>query len=452
MRLLSSKQVNGRYINQLPEKGNQPGWKVLWWLLRRTTPKTPDYDFKPVAYPAYEFRPDDIRITFIGHCTLLVEVGGKRILTDPVFGAVASPFQFAGPRRFHPPGILLENLPPIDVVLITHNHYDHMDESAIRALGDDPFYIVPLNLGRELKAMGITRFVELDWWESWLCGQVRITATPCQHWSKRGLFDERKSLWCGFSIRFEEISFLFIGDSGYYSGFKEIGERLGPFSIAALPIGGYEPRDLMKEVHMTPEEAIQAHEDLGAGILLPTHYGCFPLTDEDPTEPPRRLFLEWRKRGYDLDQLWLLAPGQYRSLEHMIYIPTVRPVSKRIIRRADRPAPERKPENALREWGIGICPHKGEMVDLEAIGYREHIFEGDHNSTLTLDHVRCSGYGDLDECRSQHCPLRDPTYLRSYDLHGVHNERGAIEPFVEIDSPPSHGWWAKELQIKRKDD
>ena len=405
---------------------------------------------QPAPYPPTLPRPDDIRVIFIGHCTLLVEIGGKRILTDPIFSDHASPVPGFGPRRFHPPGIRLTDLPPIDIILITHNHYDHLDDATIRYFGDRVAYVVPLGLKPWFAARGCSRVTELDWWEAAEYEGLCITATPCQHWSKRTPFDERQSLWAGYAVQFDDLRFLFIGDSGYYEGFKEIGERLGPFHVAALPIGAYEPAAIMAEVHMTPEEALQAFEDLGASILVPTHYACFPLTDEDVTEPPRRLFQAWRGRGYDLDHLWLLAPGQYRDMEHMIYIPTVHPVG---CRRTPTPASGqfRRPEDYRTEWGIAICPHKGDMVDLESVGVRENLYEGDEGQTLSLHHVGCSGFGDHEECGTQSCPLRDPTFLRSYELHGIRTVEGGLEPFVEIDSPPESRWWQDKLIVERKE-
>jgi N-acyl-phosphatidylethanolamine-hydrolysing phospholipase D len=447
---LGCRQQNGRYFNEDPDRGEGRGLKVLKWLLTRRRPITPQARQYVSVYPQDQVNGNNIRVVFIGHCTLVVEIGGKRILTDPVFSDHASPFSFMGPKRFQPPGIPLDQIPPVDIVLITHNHYDHLDDATIRRLGDGPEYLVPKGLGSWLRKRGCRKVRELDWWEEAQVDGLRITATPCQHWSKRTFFDARKSLWCGFAVQSDKASFLFIGDSGYSDCFRQIGERLGPFTAAALPIGAYEPAEIMRDVHMTPEEALRALEDVRANIMVPTHYGCFPLTDEDPSEPPRRLFAAWQLAGRDLDHLWMLAPGQHRDLEHMIYIPTVRPVSKRITSPCQcTPLPLRS--RSVKEWGIAICPHKGGMVDLEVVGRRENIFEGDDGRTLVLNHITCSGFGDLPACSTGHCPLHDPAFLRSYDLHGTHGAAGNFEVFLEFDQPPEPRWWQEKLQLARRE-
>jgi hypothetical protein len=191
---------------------------------------------------------------------------------------------------------------------------------------------------------------------------------------------------------------------------------------------------------MNPEEASQALEDLGGGIMVPIHYGCFPLTDEDPREPPRRLYAEWVRRGWDLNHLWLLAPGHHRSLEDIMFIPTVRSEGEHGI------AADKVEGGRLSEWTIGICPHLGEMVDLEATGLRSA-----EDGALTLDRVRCSAHGDLEECRGGLCPLRDPAFLKTYGIHGVRHEDGSIEPFRETAIPPHPRWWRDELRIERKE-
>jgi L-ascorbate metabolism protein UlaG (beta-lactamase superfamily) len=343
-------------------------------------------------------------------------------------------------------------MPRIDVVLISHNHYDHLDEPTIRLLGDGPEYIVPPGLGGWFHRRGCTKVRELPWWEGALVGDMRITATPCLHWSKRTPFDRNHSHWNGYAIEAGMLKVLFIGDSGYYGGFKQIGERLGPFHVAALPIGAYDPPAIMQNVHMTPEEAVQAAVDVQTTVLVPTHYGCFPLTDEEVTEPPRRVFKAWCARDLDPDHLWLLAPGEFRSLEDMIYIPAVRSIDVSAIPMADRPLIQPTSELAAVEWSIAICPHKGDMVDVRAVGERLPLYEADGIRTLSLNHLRCSAYGELSECQSGACPLRDPAFLRSHDLHGIRHEDGSHEPFVEMDLPPGPRWWKDDLRILKYED
>ncbi len=429
-------------------------WRVLWWLLKR-----PRFAFDPRQAPPGEYPETppprgDVRVFFIGHSTLLIEMGGLRILTDPVFSDHCSPFKWSGTKRYRAPGLTLDQLPPIDVVLTTHNHYDHLDDPSIRYLGDGPEYVVPLGLGDWFAKRGCRKIHELDWWESIEIGDCKLTATPSQHWSKRTFFDRNKSLWCGYAVESSAARVLFIGDSGYCDAFKEIGQRLGPFHIAALPIGGYDPASIMSDAHMTPEEALEAFEDVGAGVLLPTHYNAFYLTDEPIGEPPRRLYHAWLELGLDVDHLWILAPGEHRSLEDITYIPTVRALGPR----HDTPREPRRPlrsiplEEQITEWGISICPFKGDMVDLEVAGHRDSVFQGDEGQTLTLDEVRCSGFGDIDECGGSRCPLRDPAFLRSHHINGVEMADGHREPFIEFEMPPSPNWWREELIICGKED
>lgn len=384
--------ANG-FRNEDPRAGLAPPWAVVKWLLTRPRVRYRPLRFTPGHYPDFPPPPGDLRVVYIGHATAIVEIGGLRIITDPVFSDVAAPVRGPSYRRIYPPGIPLAGIPPIDVVLVTHNHYDHLDEPTIRQLGNGPQYVVPLGLGGWFRRRGCTKVTELDWWGEARVGDVRITATPCQHWSRRTPFDTNKSLWCGFAITSGMLKVLFIGDSGYCGGFKRLGERLGPFHVSILPIGAYDPPSIMRPHHMNPEEASQALEDLGGGIMVPIHYGCFPLTDEDPREPPRRLYAEWVRRGWDLNHLWLLAPGHHRSLEDIMFIPTVRSEGEHGI------APDKVEGGRLSEWTIGICPHLGEMVDLEATGLRSA-----EDGALTLDHVRCSAHGDLDECHGDCVP------------------------------------------------
>jgi L-ascorbate metabolism protein UlaG (beta-lactamase superfamily) len=245
---------------------------------------------------------------------MLIEAAGVRILTDPVYSDTCSPVPGNGPRRFHPPGIPFEELPSVDVVLVSHNHYDHLDRPTIGRLGDGPRYVVPPGLGKWFRRLGCSKVTELDWWEEVDAGGARITATPAQHWSKRAAADTNRSLWCGFAISAGGLSVFFAGDSGYCDGFGRIGGRIGPFTVAALPIGGYAPPWFMGEVHMNPEEAVAACADVGARILLPIHHGTFRLSDEEPAEPAERVRAEWERRGNALADLWLLNPGENRAL------------------------------------------------------------------------------------------------------------------------------------------
>lgn len=266
----------------------------------------------PLAEPDPLGEREGRAITWIGHATLLLEVDGRTVLTDPVFSERASPVSWAGPSRYTPPRPELPELPPVDVVLISHNHYDALDEASVEALAEahpGARFLVPLGLADWFRERGIDRVTELDWWESTEHAGLRVTATPVQHWSKRGLFDENETLWAGWAVDFGDFDFWFAGDTGYQPDhFRATGERLGPFDLAAIPIGAYAPRWFMQASHVTPEEAMQIREDVGARQAAAIHWGTFPLTDEPPAEPARRLRDARRAAG--------LAPGAFRVLRH----------------------------------------------------------------------------------------------------------------------------------------
>jgi L-ascorbate metabolism protein UlaG (beta-lactamase superfamily) len=233
--------------------------------------------------------PGTAALTFIGHSSFLLQLPGITILTDPVFSDRCSPVSWAGPKRARPPGLALAKLPPIDLVLVSHNHYDHMDLPSLRHLASRGTPAVIGTVGNEpiLRRAGFGRVTTLDWWESTTTGPFRITATPARHFSRRGLLDGNRSLWAGFSVASPDGQVLFAGDSGAGPHWTAIRERLGPPDLALIPIGAYEPRWLMAPVHMNPAEAIQAHHDLGARQSIGMHFGTFQLTDE-PVDAPQR--------------------------------------------------------------------------------------------------------------------------------------------------------------------
>jgi len=233
-------------------------------------------------------------VTWIGHATLFLSIGGETFITDPHFSERASPFQWAGPRRVVPPGVALDDLPPIDFVLISHDHYDSLDTESITRIarrpgGDKTVYLVPLGLKKWFTEQGIDRVFELDWWDEYQRDEYHITAVPLQHWSKRSIFSQNHSLWAGWVIKTDTFRFFFCGDTGYCPHFREIGERLGPFDLSAIPIGAYEPRWFMKNHHVNPDEAVQIHKDVRSRLSIAIHWGTFILTDEPLDEPPRLL-------------------------------------------------------------------------------------------------------------------------------------------------------------------
>lgn len=249
-------------------------------------------------------------ITWIGHSTFLVQMDGVNILTDPHWGDRASPLSFAGPRRLVKPGMRFEDLPPLHAVIISHDHYDHLDAATVRRLDavHHPTFFVPLGIKAWLAGVGITNVVELDWWESRKLGGLTFVCTPAQHSSGRTLRDQNRRLWASWTVLAPDRRLFFAGDTGYYDGFKEIGERLGPFDVALIPIGGYSAYEHHPN-HVNPEEAVQVFEDLGARLMVPMHFGTFDLNREPFREPPERLLREALRRGLE-ERVALLDPGQ----------------------------------------------------------------------------------------------------------------------------------------------
>lgn len=294
-------------------------WEALW----KNIPSADAYQF-PMAENDSEFlrsNREKTTLTWIGHATLLLQIRGRNILTDPHFSERASPVQWAGPKRAAPPGLALEDLPPIDAVLLSHDHYDSLDDETIRRLAERPtaettVYYVPLGFRHWFEERGITRVVELDWWESSSTdGKLKVTAVPMQHWSKRTPFSRNGTLWAGWVVEVEGFRFLFVGDSGYGPHFREIGERLGPFDLSAIPIGAYEPRWFMKNHHMNPEESVMVHQDVRSRKSVAMHWGTFVLTDEPLDEPPRRLRTAMNEKNVPAGDFLVLRHGETIVLE-----------------------------------------------------------------------------------------------------------------------------------------
>jgi N-acyl-phosphatidylethanolamine-hydrolysing phospholipase D len=253
-------------------------------------------------------------VTWIGHSTLLVQLDGVNLLTDPHWGNRTGPFSGRiGVRRITPPGVPFEDLPSIDLVLISHDHYDHLDEPTVRRLARafNPRFVVPLGLKSWLADRGITNVVELDWGESTELRGLTVTCTPAQHFSGRSLTDHGRRLWASWVVAGSR-RFYFGGDSGYAGHFKEIGDAYGPFELAALAIGSYMPREVTRPMHTSPEEALRAAADLRAHVVVPIHWGTFALAREPFAEPPRRLLAEAARLGFDANAILLLKPGETR--------------------------------------------------------------------------------------------------------------------------------------------
>jgi N-acyl-phosphatidylethanolamine-hydrolysing phospholipase D len=284
-------------------------------LMRRTIEGWParGTPLQLVPNDGAELRANGVKptITWIGHATFLVQLGGLNILTDPTWNDRASPFSFAGPKRIIPPGVRFEDLPRIHAVIVSHDHYDHLDEATVRRLvaKHHPRFFVPTGMKPLLVRFGASDVVELDWWEAATLGQVTFTAAPAQHSSGRWLNDQNQRLWSSWVITEKQHRLFFGGDSGYFAGFKEIGAKLGPFQVALMPIGGYAGWGAHHPNHINPEEAVQAFEDLRASVLVPMHWGTFDLNREPFHEPPDRLLKEALRRGLE-EHVALLSPGQ----------------------------------------------------------------------------------------------------------------------------------------------
>ena len=256
-------------------------------------------------------------LTWIGHSTFLIQIGGLNVLTDPHFTGRASPLNWAGPERLVAPGLALEDLPPIDVVLISHNHYDHLDEGSVRALArrhPKAVFFVPLGLRRWLQRRRVRNAIELDWWQSHVGHAFKVTAVPAQHFSGRTATDRDLTLWCGFVLEAAGRRVFFAGDTGYSKDFADIGKHFAPIDLALLPIGAYEPRWFMRAMHVNPEEAVQIHRDVGARLSVAMHWGTFRLTEEPLDEPPRFLAKALADAGVPAEAFWVLRHGESRAL------------------------------------------------------------------------------------------------------------------------------------------
>ena len=288
-----------------------------------------------------------IRATWLGHAAFLIQMGSVNVLTDPVFSHRCSPSQWVGPARYTEPPCQISDLPKIDVVIISHNHYDHLDYDTIKQLGNGTKYFVPLGNKKWFTSIGFDNVVEMDWWDETTITiankeKLDIVCTPCQHFSSRTPFDRNATLWSSWIVRRKAEqnvrsvrTFYFAGDTGYcsvtrdignvnhydpkqYSGpqlpvcpvFKEIGTKFGPIDLACIPIGAYSPREVMSPVHCSPEDAVCVHQDVKSRKSIGMHWATWILTDEDPNEPPKRLRAEMERKGLDPDSFIVLDIGQ----------------------------------------------------------------------------------------------------------------------------------------------
>ncbi len=324
------------FQNNYPHMANQSFWKWQWERLRDGTVSPPPAGWAsvlPSVKPDVAFLKANRTartITWIGHATVLLQTAGVNIITDPIFSDRASPVQFAGPKRQVPLMMSLDELPSIDVVFISHNHYDHLDSGTIREFSrrfPHATYVVPLGFKPWLADHGVTNVRELDWWDSIALGGLNYTLVPVQHWSKRTLTDTNRMLWGGVviedpgaggttaSLRTDPWRFLHTGDTGYSKDFKDIGAKF-PQGIdwLAVPIGAYEPRWFMKAQHVNPDEAVQIMKDVGARQALGIHWGTFVLTDEPLDQPPKDLATALSKHGVEAGKFHVFKNGEMRRL------------------------------------------------------------------------------------------------------------------------------------------
>jgi N-acyl-phosphatidylethanolamine-hydrolysing phospholipase D len=313
------------FHNRYPhaEKGSFWKWKFEEWR-EGLPPSLPaggwHFDVVKPDVPFLRTNRSVETVTWIGHATFLVQLGGLNILADPHLTARASPVSFAGPKRVVPPALGFDDLPHIDVVVVSHNHYDHMDAETLTRLakqsGGAPRYLVGLGLKRWFVAQGIETVDELDWWDVIEVDGVKFNFVPTQHWSKRTLWDENQTLWGGWLIESPTFRFFHAGDSGYSRDFVDIRSRYGKIDLAALPVGGYAPRWFMQVNHFDPDDAVKAHTDLGTRFTVGMHWGTFAdLTDEPLDEVPQRVARAIAHGNVSADRFFLMRHGETRLLD-----------------------------------------------------------------------------------------------------------------------------------------
>lgn len=297
---------------------------MIKWRWSRDEAALPSLNPKDYRFPeikndgkVLKENPKNFSATWIGHATVLVQIDGKNILTDPIWSDRCSPVSFAGPKRYTKPGLSLDNLPKIDLVLISHNHYDHMDLDTLVELEKrfKPHFLVGLNNKKLLLSAGLSRVSELDWWDAVSEKSLTITFTPTQHFSGRKIVDLDMSLWGSFVVSGKFKKFYFSGDTGYFEGFSEISKRFSDIDLAILPIGAYEPRWFMSPMHVDPQQSVKAFVDLKAKYMVPMHYQTFVLTDEALDEPLRLTYKEFENQNISLERLLGLKIGESYFLD-----------------------------------------------------------------------------------------------------------------------------------------
>ncbi len=305
------------FFNPTLTKQSKSLFDLLKWQFTGTKANWPDWvELRNKPNFTYQDNSRFVQMTFINHSTFYIQTPDLKVLTDPVFSERTSPVDWIGPKRVHSPGARIDSFPKVDIVIISHNHYDHLDEKSLIDLERlyHPLFLCPLGDKKLLKEIGLTNIQEMDWWNTITVNNSKITFTPTQHWSRRGLFDTNKSLWGSFVLETTQKKIYFAGDTGYSSYFKEIYSRFGAMDISLLPIGAYAPRWFMQDMHMDPQEAIWAHHDLMSAQSIATHFGTFQLTDEARDEPDYKLnmYLKSTKELHNKN-FHVMEPGETRK-------------------------------------------------------------------------------------------------------------------------------------------
>lgn len=280
-----SDHFNGRkFINPSQLRHNGIKDVLRFILTREQDPWVRNYETYVRDTPLHRVAEDQVQITFVNHSTFLIQYADLNILTDPVWSERCSPSQRFGPRRQRPPGLRFEDLPDIDIVLVSHNHYDHLDRDTIVNLINEyhPTFICPLGLDQLIASWGAKSVISLDWWQGTRTHDIRVTAVPANHFSSRGVFDRDRTLWCGFVLGCKDHRIYFVGDTGYSSIFEEIGRKIGSMNISLIPIGAYLPRWFMSPIHVAPDQSVRIHQDVQSKHSIAMHFGTFPLADDNP--------------------------------------------------------------------------------------------------------------------------------------------------------------------------
>jgi L-ascorbate metabolism protein UlaG (beta-lactamase superfamily) len=290
---------------------------LRWWRHREPGPWLDWKESQPGPAPPPQVSDGGLRVTFINHSTVLIQMAGANILSDPIWAMRASPVQWAGPKRHRPPGLRFEDLPQIDAVLLSHNHYDHLDAATLARLAEawNPLVLAPPGNRRLLEATEVGWVQELDWWQSLEIGKrLRVTGVPAKHFSGRGFRDRNATLWCGYVIQADSSVVYFAGDTGYGAHFDQIAARFTNIRLALLPIGAFRPRWFMSPAHMSPEEAVRAHQVLRASTSVGIHFGTFRLADDGQDEPVTELQRAIQGAGEPKPRFWTLDFGEGRDI------------------------------------------------------------------------------------------------------------------------------------------